>query len=121
MIMIDAKFLSPLAPYMDKFLVECALTHKDLGCITNILNMFDKYLYSIGIDTEHITEEIFENWVDSFRNVNNPKTVYRKRSYIIMLLEYMATLGVECFIPKRLPYKARPFVPYIFTLSLIHI
>lgn len=115
MIMIDTKFLSPLAPYMDKFLVECALTHKDLGCITNILNMFDKYLYSIGIDTEHITEEIFENWVDSFRNVNNPKTVYRKRSYIIMLLEYMATLGVECFIPKRLPYKARPFVPYIFT------
>lgn len=114
--MIKPHFSSPLAPYMDRFLVECSLTRRSLGDITTVLNLFDKYLCSINLTSTYVTEQIFDAWVNTFINVNTPKTSYRKRSYIILLLEYMASLGVNCYIPKRVPYKkSGSYVPYIFT------
>lgn len=114
--MIEPKFNSIIASYLKTFLNECSITHRSLGQITNIMNLFDKFLCSENVSTVEISEETFEKWVDSFQEINCYKRAYIKRSYTILLLEYMASLGVKCVVPRRAVYKnPTTFIPYIFS------
>lgn len=114
--MTDPKFNSVIADYMDAFLNECRVTHRSIQNIINHLNMFDKFLCHENITSKEITEEVYDSWVESFRDLNKDSTIYHKTGNIISLLKYMYSLGVKCFIPRKpLGRIKTSFVPYIFT------
>ena len=91
--MTDPKFNSVIADYMDAFLNECRVTHRSIQNIINHLNMFDKFLCQENITSKEITEEVYDSWVESFRDLNNDSTIYHKTGNIISLLKYMYSFG----------------------------
>lgn len=56
--------------------------------------MFDKFLCQENVISKEITEEIYDSWVESFRDLNKDSTIYHKISNIISLLKYMYNLSV---------------------------
>lgn len=54
---------------MDAFLNECRVTHRSIQNIINHLNMFDKFLCQENITSKEITEEVYDSWVESFRDL----------------------------------------------------
>ena len=100
---------------MDNYLEECRLIRHSLDRTISLLSKFDKFLVKEGVTSECITLDIFEKWVDTFRDVLCERTIYHHRSEVILLLEYMKSIGVQCEVPRRAPFKIKPFIPYIFT------
>lgn len=113
--MIEPKFQSVIAKYIDNYLEECRLIRHSLDRTKSLLSKFDAFLVNEGVTSECITLDIFERWVDTFRNLLCERTIYHHRSEVILLLEYMRSVGVQCEVPRRAPFKIKPFIPYIFT------
>ena len=93
--MIEPKFQSVIAKYIDNYLEECRLIRHSLDRTKSLLSKFDAFLVNEGVTSECITLDIFERWVDTFRNLLCERTIYHHRSEVILLLEYMRSIGVQ--------------------------
>lgn len=113
--MIELKPKSVLVPYIESFRKECLLTRRSMNAVDCTLNSFDKFLVNKNVSTPNISLELFNEWVDTFKATCSEQTTYIKRSYIISLLEYMRSIGIQCDVPRKGTLKPSKFVPYIFT------
>ena len=112
--MSDTVYRSSMGRYMMEFLSHRrSLGYKALD-VEFVLRSIDKYLQDTGFTGLHVTERTYENWWRSTEG-QLPGTRYQKAGIFIRFLKYMATIGMDCYIP-RLPRK-RPSGRTPFTFS----
>lgn len=79
------------------------------------LASFDRFLVEDDIEDIHITSDVFEKWVNTWKDNCSPDTAYSRRSRVISLLKYMNEVGVLCDIPRLGKCPQQQFIPCIIS------
>jgi site-specific recombinase XerD len=112
--MSDTIYKSSLGAYMQSFLEQRrTLGYKALD-VEYGLKTVDTYLLESGFKGLYITEQVYKGWWKSTCDQLD-STRYQKASVFSRFLEYLAAMGIDCYMP-RLPRKhTSGRVPYTFS------
>ena len=109
----DYVLSSVIAPYIKGLLEEKRSLGYNYRSEELILNRFDHYCVETGLDTENITREALEGWLEKTANegaCNQGKRI----SVVRQLLLYMASLGIRVYIPQDFCHFERK-MPHILS------
>lgn len=113
--MTSPKFTSIQSSYIQAYRKECLLVRRSMQQVDCDLKCFDRFLVEEDIKDIHITNEIFEKWVKTWKDNCTPYTVYVRRSRVISLLKYMNEVGVVCDVPRIGIAPRHQFIPCIIS------
>lgn len=112
--MSDTVYRSSMGRYMMEFLNHRrSLGYKALD-VEFALRSIDKHLQDSGFTGLHMTEQAYEDWWQSTEG-QLPRTRYQKASVFIRFLKYMATMGMDCYIPRLPRMKSSGRTPFTFS------
>ena len=78
------------------------------------LQVLDRYLFENQVADKALSYQVIDEWVsESYENLN-PNTIANYISHYIQFAKYLATLGINAFIPIISYYK-QTYSPYIFS------
>ncbi len=109
--------ISIIASYIDGLLKEKHTAGYSYNSEELVLNRFDTYCFNNNLDTLNITKEFLSGWLEGTDNegaFNQGKRI----SCVRQLLLYMATCGIEVYIPHDFCHFTRA-LPHIFDQSEI--
>lgn len=111
--MNNQSYKSCMAKYISAFIDEkIALGYKALNQ-KSTLKQFDVFLMQKGHSIEYISKSLYDEWLTTIPHVSSA-TKRIKNGTMIQFCQYMCSIGIECYIPRRLPLKSE-FIPHIFT------
>jgi len=106
------KRISIIASYIEELLKEKHVAGYDYRSEELVLNRFDKYCFNNKLDTLNINKEFLSGWMERTENegaFNQGKRI----SCVRQLLLYIATCGIEVYIPHDFCHFTRA-LPHIF-------
>lgn len=104
--------ISIVSSYIDGLLKEKHAAGYSYRTQELVLNRFDAYCFNNKLDTLNITKEFLADWME--RKENEGSHNQGKRiSCVRQLLLYMATCGIEVYIPHDFCHFKKP-LPHIF-------
>ena len=113
--MTNPKFSSVLSSYLQAYRKECLLVRRSMQTVDCDLVSFDRFLVKENVIDIHISNDLFEKWVKSWKDNCTPATIYERRSRIISLLKYMNEVGVVCDVPRIGKCPQQQFIPCIIS------
>ena len=109
----DYVLSSVIAPYIKELLEEKRSLGYSYRSEERVLYRFDHYCVETGLDTENITREALGGWME--RTANEGAFNQGKRiSVVRQLLLYMASLGINVYIPQDFCHFERK-MPHILS------
>lgn len=104
--------ISIIAPYIKGLLEEKHAAGYTYATAELVLNRFDTYCYNNRLDTLNITKEFLSGWMERL-NEEGSHNQGKRISCVRQLLLYMATYGIEVYIPHDFCHFEKP-LPHIF-------
>lgn len=112
--MSNTTYNSHLASCMEAFVVQKHNLGYKAVDIEYALRTIDKYLVDFNFTDIHITESIYVSWWNSTEG-QQYSTRYSKASIFIRFLKYLASLGIDCYIPRLPRTHTNSRIPYTFS------
>ncbi len=103
---------SPVAPFIDRFLQEKRANGYTYHTEELILNRFDAYCVSHGLQDPCITRDFLDGWMER-RETEGAFQQTKRISCIRQLLLFMASCGIQVYIPHDFGHVQKP-MPHLF-------
>ena len=110
MIEFQSVFKHELAEYLE--ISQGTISDDTLRSTRRILLSFDSLL--VEENAGRITETAINHWIRGLQQINAPKTISDKISYLRKFLRYLQYKGYHVFMPACLK-TSDSYVPYIFS------
>ena len=110
MTQFQSVFKHELAEYLE--ISQGTVSDDTLRSTRRTLLSFDSLL--VAENADRVTETAINHWIRELQQINAPKTVSDKVSYLRKFLRYLQYKGYSVFMPAC-PKTSDSYVPYIFS------
>jgi len=105
--MSNPKFNSSLAPYIHGLIAQKRANGLVYDNASSMLLLFDKFCVKRGFNESGLTQKLIEDWI-VLRPGERIRYQSQRVTYVRQLADYMISLGISTFAPRKLYPKSLP-------------
>jgi integrase len=110
---VSGQYRSALAPHIEALVQEKHACGYSFKFQAYILGMFDSFVADSKYDDGTISRELCDEWSEQ-RDTEGMGYRSQRVQFVRLLAKYMASIGIECYIPKP-PPKGNTPDPYVMS------